>query len=52
MTLIKAPCKIPDVCGALHWRFGKHDSCAVGVRLIDEAQKILDGVQGLDLGAL
>lgn len=49
-SMIEAAGGILEVCGALVFKFGDHRSCAVGTRVAAEARKVLDAVQGLELG--
>lgn len=51
-SLVAGSEEILDVCGALYFKFGDHRSCAVGLRLLAGAKKVLESVDGLELGSL
>ena len=42
---------IPDGCASILFKFGDHKSCGIGKHLSAEEGKVIDAVQGLDLGA-
>ena len=51
-SMVDAATGILELSGALIFKFGDHRPCAVGSRLVSEAKKLLDAVEGLDLNGI